>query len=221
MNNYIGRGQQKKGTIIRKSQIILFGEELPRGHGYKGKLSTKLSHLYDEITGRTPRKRQAKLVTSTAIPSTKRIDKEETSIRPCIGIVGDNRTAILVAKRLLLKKYTVVVMASDIFTLIRDDQELMSKLQIEEKNEFVGLQLIPLLPRFLQVVQVIFVMVGGIIMLSMFICLLLPLQLVFYYISNIHIQILLSSIRHPLNHHLFLSTPDQVVFLLKQIHPML
>lgn len=45
---------------MRTVQRRLFGEELPRGHGYKGKISTKMSVLYDELTGRQPRKRRVK-----------------------------------------------------------------------------------------------------------------------------------------------------------------
>ena len=45
---------------MRAAQKILFGTELPRGHGHKGKLSTKMSALYDELTGRQPRKRKSK-----------------------------------------------------------------------------------------------------------------------------------------------------------------
>ena len=45
---------------MRNVQMQLFGMELPRGHGYKGKLSSKMSVLYDEITGRQPRKRRSK-----------------------------------------------------------------------------------------------------------------------------------------------------------------
>lgn len=207
MNNYVGRGQQKKGTIIRKSQIILFGEELPRGHGYKGKLLTKLSHLYDEMTGRTPRKRQSKPATSPVVPTAKRIAKESNTDKPCIGIVGDSPTAVLVAKRLLLKKYTVVVMASEIFASIQEDQELKLKIQHEEEKQVMDLQLIPLLPRFMQVVQVIFVMVGTILILST--------QLLPSFDSHDIIH------RRLQNQHLFLSTQDQGVSLLKQLHPML
>ena len=213
MNNYIGREQQKKGTIIRKSQVILFGEELPRGHGYKGKLSTKLSHLYDEITGRTSRKRQTKPATlpvlpalpvSSSLPAAKRIEKESNIGRPCIGIVGDHPTAVLVAKRLLMNKYTVVVMASEIFASIQNDQELKFKLQYEEETQRMDLQLIPLLPRFMQVVQVIFVMVGSLFIISKQ---LLP-SFSFHDIIG----------RRPRNQHLFLSTQDRVVSLLKQTH---
>ena len=45
---------------MRTVQKIIFGLELPRGHGHKGKLSTKMSALYDELTGRQPRKRKSK-----------------------------------------------------------------------------------------------------------------------------------------------------------------
>lgn len=45
---------------MRTVQKIIFGTELPRGHGHKGKLSTKMSALYDELTGRQPRKRKSK-----------------------------------------------------------------------------------------------------------------------------------------------------------------
>ena len=60
IEGYQGRDQQKKGYIMKNVQRRLFGEELPRGHGYKGKLSTKMSILYDELTGRQPRKRRTK-----------------------------------------------------------------------------------------------------------------------------------------------------------------
>ena len=36
---------------MRSVQKKLFGMELPRGHGHKGKLSSKMSLLYDELTG--------------------------------------------------------------------------------------------------------------------------------------------------------------------------
>ena len=45
---------------MKAVQRRLFGEELPRGHGHKGKISTKMSLLYDELTGRQPRKRRPK-----------------------------------------------------------------------------------------------------------------------------------------------------------------
>lgn len=51
---------------MRTTQKIIFGTELPRGHGHKGKLSTKMSALYDDLTGRQPRKRKSK--TSAQMP---------------------------------------------------------------------------------------------------------------------------------------------------------
>ena len=47
---------------MRSVQKKLFGMELSRGHGHKGKLSSKMSLLYDELTGRQPRKRRAKSI---------------------------------------------------------------------------------------------------------------------------------------------------------------
>ena len=54
---------------MKSVQRRLFGEELPRGHGYKGKLSTKMSILYDELTGRQPRKRRTKVTGSVCVVS--------------------------------------------------------------------------------------------------------------------------------------------------------
>ena len=54
---------------MKNVQRRLFGEELPRGHGYKGKLSTKMSILYDELTGRQPRKRRTKTTGILGDPS--------------------------------------------------------------------------------------------------------------------------------------------------------
>lgn len=153
---YIGREQQKKGTVLRKSQLLLFGAELPRGHGYKGKLASKLSQLYDEITGRSPRKRQAKLTRSTETPSTKRVETVETISKMSIGIVGDNSFAILLAKRLLRKKYTVIALNSELVSSIQSDPNFVRR---REEGGVDCLHHAPLLPRFLQMVGMIFVVV--------------------------------------------------------------
>ena len=47
---------------MKNVQMQLFGMELPRGHGYKGKLYSKMSVLYDELTGRQPRKRRSRSI---------------------------------------------------------------------------------------------------------------------------------------------------------------
>ena len=39
LNNYKGRDQQKKGTVLENVQIFVFGEKLPRGHGHRGRIS--------------------------------------------------------------------------------------------------------------------------------------------------------------------------------------
>lgn len=62
---YCGREQQKRGTVLASVQQFVFGETLPRGHGHRGRISTLMSSLFDEITGRTPRKRRA-IVTPTS-----------------------------------------------------------------------------------------------------------------------------------------------------------
>lgn len=64
---YCGREQQKRGTVLASVQQFVFGETLPRGHGHRGRISTLMSSLFDEITGRTPRKRRA-----TVTPTSRR-----------------------------------------------------------------------------------------------------------------------------------------------------
>lgn len=59
LHAYSGREQQKRGTVLSNVQLFVFGETLPRGHGHRGRISALMSLLFDEITGRTPRKRRA------------------------------------------------------------------------------------------------------------------------------------------------------------------
>lgn len=58
LHAYSGREQQKRGTVLSNVQLFVFGETLPRGHGHRGRISALMSLLFDEITGRTPRKRR-------------------------------------------------------------------------------------------------------------------------------------------------------------------
>lgn len=58
LHAYNGREQQKRGTVLSNVQLFVFGETLPRGHGHRGRISALMSLLFDEITGRTPRKRR-------------------------------------------------------------------------------------------------------------------------------------------------------------------
>ena len=40
LNSYMGRDQQRKGTVTKNVQMFVFGEKLPRGHGHRGRLSS-------------------------------------------------------------------------------------------------------------------------------------------------------------------------------------
>ena len=75
LHAYNGREQQKRGTVLSNVQMFVFGETLPRGHGHRGRISALMSLLFDEITGRTPRKRRAP-------PST-----QSSLIAPCSSLV--------------------------------------------------------------------------------------------------------------------------------------
>lgn len=107
---------------MKSVQRRLFGEELPRGHGHKGKLSTKMSILYDELTGRQPRKRRAKLP-GTLIHSYQTIEAEtvaskRSNLRPQsvqVGVIGSGEYAKLIIQRLLQAQHQVVTVNKDTY----------------------------------------------------------------------------------------------------------
>ena len=120
---YTGKEQQKKGTIMRSAQRKLFGMELPRGHGHKGKISSKMSLLYDELTGRQPRKRRAKLPGFPAASASLLAEHEQAPlsikrahIRPqaiLVGVVGSGPYAKLIVERLLQMQHQVVTTSKE------------------------------------------------------------------------------------------------------------
>ena len=106
---------------MRAAQKILFGTELPRGHGHKGKLSTKMSALYDELTGRQPRKRKSKtsaqmlflLIPLDSIQTSKRPNLRPQSI--LVGVIGRGDYAKLIIERLLLQHHQVITVNQDTY----------------------------------------------------------------------------------------------------------
>ena len=106
---------------MRTAQKILFGTELPRGHGHKGKLSTKMSALYDELTGRQPRKRKSKTSAQMHFLLTP-LDSIQTSKRPnlrpqtiLVGVIGRGDYAKLIIERLLLQHHQVITVNQDTY----------------------------------------------------------------------------------------------------------
>ena len=156
---YSGREQQKKGTITRNAQRTLFGEELPRGHGYKGKLSTKLSSLYDELMGRNPRKRQGRSTESSPLSTSKRLLL--CSHRSPVGVIGNGPFACLLVERLLSKHHHVVLTHKETFSYVQSDASFTSQLAL---LPVTALQYQPSLPSFLSQCEVIFVSVQNSIM---------------------------------------------------------
>ncbi|KNB43549.1 3-hydroxyisobutyrate dehydrogenase [Blastocystis sp. subtype 4] len=153
---YSGREQQKKGTITRNAQRTLFGEELPRGHGYKGKLSTKLSSLYDELMGRNPRKRQGRSTESSPLSTSKRLLL--CSHRSPVGVIGNGPFACLLVERLLSKHHHVVLTHKETFSYVQSDASFTSQLAL---LPVTALQYQPSLPSFLSQCEVIFVSIAS------------------------------------------------------------
>ncbi|KAK8829536.1 hypothetical protein WA556_005454, partial [Blastocystis sp. ATCC 50177/Nand II] len=122
---YTGKEQQKKGTIMRTAQQKLFGMELPRGHGHKGKISSKMSLLYDELTGRQPRKRRAKLPTEHEQPP---LSIKRAHIRPqaiLVGVVGSGPYAKLIVERLLQMQHQVMTTSKEVHATVMEDASFL------------------------------------------------------------------------------------------------
>lgn len=127
---YTGKEQQKKGTIMRTAQQKLFGMELPRGHGHKGKISSKMSLLYDELTGRQPRKRRAKLPSRPAVRASPVAEHEQpplsikrAHIRPqaiLVGVVGSGPYAKLIVERLLQMQHQVMTTSKEVHAAVME-----------------------------------------------------------------------------------------------------
>lgn len=123
---YTGKEQQKKGTIMRLAQRKLFGMELPRGHGHKGKISSKMSFLYDELTGRQPRKRRTKLPGIPAGIASPVVEHDQpplsikrAHIRPqaiLVGVIGSGAYAKLIVERLLQMQHQVITTSKEVHT---------------------------------------------------------------------------------------------------------
>ncbi|KAK8802366.1 hypothetical protein WA588_005337, partial [Blastocystis sp. NMH] len=119
LDSYSGRIQQRKGSVTRSTQLLLFGEELPRGHGYKGKLSSKISLLFDEITGRSPRKRSSRHVDHPVVMNPKRMILRPQAVP--VGVIGDGVLAMLLVERLLQKHNQVIVWNKESLSAVQSD----------------------------------------------------------------------------------------------------
>ena len=113
---------------MRAVQKRVFGEELPRGHGHKGKISTKMSLLYDELTGRKPRKRRSKISSRDPRNDFSVVKEEQMmpiSKRPLlrpqtvlIGVIGNGTYAKLIVQRLLQNRHQVVTLNTQCYNLV-------------------------------------------------------------------------------------------------------
>ena len=149
ISEYTGRDQQKKGQIMRAAQKILFGTELPRGHGHKGKLSTKMSALYDELTGRQPRKRKSK---TNSIQTSKRPNLRPQTI--LVGVIGRGDYAKLIIERLLLQHHQVITVNQDTYANVCSDASFSQHFASIREN---SLQLQTNLAAFCNACDIIFV----------------------------------------------------------------
>lgn len=124
LDGYTGRIQQRKGSVTRSTQLLLFGEELPRGHGYKGKLSSKISLLFDEITGRSPRKRSNRHMDHPVMVNPKRMVLLPQAVP--VGVIGVGVLATLLVERLLQKHNQVIVWNQESLSAVQADVSFSS-----------------------------------------------------------------------------------------------